>query len=126
MAVATGAVAGAAIGAGGGIAATLIGGIIQSRTLRRGEEAAKEQSLLDLRQRNRELSVSNKQFNRSLAETKRQFDLSAELKKEELAVTKNEYAHNAFRERVKSLTGILDKNEQLKNLYINRLSGLRN
>jgi 5-bromo-4-chloroindolyl phosphate hydrolysis protein len=116
-----------------GIASTLIGGGLQMRTLKRGEAAAKEQYQGELaesaRRFNLEAGLSRQSLSlqrQNLAEEKRQFNESLGLKQTELAMTKNEYARNAFREQVKNLTGILDKNEQLKDLYINRLKGLRN
>ena len=109
-----------------GIASTLIGGGLQMRTLERGEEAAKEQYRGELAESTRRFNLEAGLTRQNLTEQKRQFNETLGLKQTELAMTKNEYARKAFREQVKNLTGILDKNEQLKDLYINRLKGLRN
>lgn len=115
------------------IAGPIIGGIFQSKQLDKGEAASKKQYLGELAENRRRfdtetglarenLSLSRK----NAAESKRQFDLSYGLKKDELDMTKGQVARDVFRDQVTNLTGILDKNEALKNLYINRLNGLRN
>ena len=119
-------VAAAVITALGTLAVTGVSGYLQSEELDKGEAASKSQYLGELAQRNKELAASEKMRRAELAESKRQAKVAEGLKKEELAMTQNEYAHSAFRDRVKNLTGILDKNEQLKTLYIDRFKGLRN
>lgn len=116
----------------GALASTIIGGSMQMHQINRGEEAAKEQYLGELGESKRRFGIetglqrqSLALQSRSLSEQRRQFNESLGLKKEELATAKNEYARKAFRDQFSMLTNILDKNEQLKNLYINRLSGLR-
>lgn len=108
------------------IASTLLSGAMQSNIIDRGEAASKDQYLGELSESRRRFNVETGLSRQQLSEQKRQFNKSFDLKREELDMTKNEYARNAFRDQVKNLTNYLDKDEALKNLYINRLNGLRN
>ena len=90
-----------------GIGTSAIGGGMQSKILKEGQRE------------------SRRLHEEGLEETKRQFDLSYGLKKRELGMTQEALARKSFKDQVSRLTGILDKNESLRNLYINRLAGLR-
>lgn len=108
-----------------GVGTALISGSAQKNALNKGEALSREQYAGELAQRNRELAQQKSLTMANIRENRRQFNESLMLNKEQLAATKNEYAHNAFREHATSLTGILDKNESLKSLYLNRMKGLR-
>lgn len=112
-----------------GIAAEILEGVFligkdiytgykQGEILKEGEKKSEKIRL-------QELAESSRMFSRNLKETKRQFDLSHGLKQEELGMAQEQIARNTFRDQVSRLTSILDKNESLENLYINRLAGLR-
>lgn len=101
-------------------------GVAQTKALESGEAKAEKQYLGDLAQRRSEIATQTKLTKDQMRENRRQFDLSYGLQKEQIGVVKNEYGRNVFRDQVTNLTGILDKNESLKNLYINRLKSLRN
>ena len=120
-----------------GIAATVILGLVtigteifkgkvQSNILKRGEAASKEQYSGELAQRKAELKSAEKLTRDQMRQANRQFEENMALNREQLALTKSENAHQALRNQYSNLTNILSKNENLKNLVINRIKGLRN
>lgn len=119
------------------IAATIILGLVQAGTsiysgykqqqaLDVGEGLARREKLADLALRKEERLSAEKLARDQMRQNQRQFEAGLELSKEQLAETKNVNARTAFRNQFTNLTGILDKNEQLKNLYTSRLKALRN
>ena len=97
-----------------GVGTTLIGGKLQRDIIEEGQEEARE--LYERGER-----TTRKQ----IREQKRQFDISTGLKERELGMLQEQQARSSFRDQVSRLTQVIDKNEALSNLFINRLRGLR-
>lgn len=69
-----------------------------------------------------QLGIQSKQ----LTENTRLTEAQLALNREELGLQREGIARTSFRDQYSRLTSILEGNEQLKSLYINRLKGLRN
>lgn len=127
-----------------GIAAAIISGIVgivtshisgqqQEEILESGQEEAR---LLNERQMTeaRSARLSSEKLSRAqLRLQKKQLEENTRLNEENLALSREELglqregiARTNFRDQYSRLTSILEGNEQLKSLYINRLKGLRN
>lgn len=107
------------------VGTSLITGGIQSHILKEGQEEDRKKWATELKLKTAADKKSEKIVKEQLTESKRQFDLSYDLSKERLDVERGQVAQNSFRNQVSNLTNILNKNEQLKNLFVNRLSVLR-
>lgn len=108
-----------------GIGTAIGTGIANKRALDRGQEESKEMYLGELAEGRATRRAQERLKKSELKEYRRQFDLSYGLKQEELGMKRQEMASNAFHDQVSRLQNILGKNEQLKNVYMNRLRGLR-
>jgi cytochrome c biogenesis factor len=127
-----------------GIAAAIISGIVgivtshisgqqQEKILESGQEEAR---LLNERQMTeaRSARLANERLSKSqlrlqskqLAENTRLSEARLALNKEALGLEREGIARTSLRDQYSRLTSILEGNEQLKSLYINRLKGLRN
>ena len=93
-------------------------GKMQSDILKEGQEESRQVRLEDIRESRKARKSAEELTREQIAEGRRQFDLSYGMSQEAMA-------RNSFRDQVSRFTGILDKNESLKNLFINRLAGLR-
>jgi len=111
-----------AIGAIGGSIAT---GFAQKKALDRGEKASRQIYQTELAESRAERISSEKLSRAQLAEQKRQFNVSAGIQKQALGLELQGMASDAFHNQVSRLTQILNKNENLKNLYVGRVNGLR-
>ena len=109
----------------GTVITSLVSGKMQSDALSSGQDEARTLNQNEIAQRNRELKTSEKLTRDQMRQNKKQFEAELALSKEGLAETKNVNARNAFREQYSSLTSILDKNENLKNIFTNRMKALR-
>ena len=118
-------IASAVITALGSVATSLIGGYLQTQQLEEGEAASKEQYLGEMAESRRRFSQELALSNARTREQKREFDLSYGLNKKQIQAQQNQTAHEAVRNQYSTLTSILDKNENLKSLYLDRLKGLR-
>jgi hypothetical protein len=119
-------VAAAVITALGSAVVAGISGGLQSKALKEGQEESRRMYYGDLSLQKQQLARQEKLTRDQMKQNDRQFRQSLSLQKEQLGVQKNEYAHNAFRQQTEKLSTVMDKNEQLKNLFMNRLAGLRN
>lgn len=106
------------------VGSSMITGKTQSDILDIGQEEDREKWRTELEYAKKQNKKSEAITRKQLAENKRQFDLSYDLSREGLAMQRESIARDSFRDQVSRLTGVLEKNEQLKNLYTNRLAGL--
>ena len=120
-----GAISTAVIQALGGIITSVVSGGIQSGILKSGEKESKRMYLSDLLQRNKELAAADKLTRDQMKQSDRQFKANLALNKEQIGLEKEQMARASLKDYASRLTGVLDKNENLKTLYINRLAGLR-
>jgi len=109
----------------GGIITSVVSGGIQSGILKSGEKESKKMYLSDLLQRNKELAAADKLTRDQMKQSDRQFKANLALNKEQIGLEKEQMARASLKDYASRLTGVLDKNENLKTLYINRLAGLR-
>ena len=110
---------------GVGVGTTLYSSSKQSELIEAGEESERRMYEGQMAESRAARKAQEKLSRQQLRENKRQFDLSYGLKEEELGLAKEKIARDSFQNRMSYLTSILDKNESLKTLYTNRLSGLR-
>lgn len=110
---------------GVGVGTTLYSSSKQSELIEAGEESERRMYEGQMAESRAARKAQEKLSRQQLKENKRQFDLSYGLKEEELGLAKEKIARDSFQNRMSYLTSILDKNESLKTLYTNRLSGLR-
>lgn len=118
-------IAAAIIGAIGAIGGSVISGVMQNKALDKGQEESRQMYLTDLSESRATRRTQEKLTRQQMRESKRQFDLSYGLQREQLGMQKQEMASDAFHNQVSRLTQIMGQNEQLKNVYLNRLKGLR-
>ena len=97
----------------------------QSKILEEGQDESRRMFYADLARQKQSDKSREKLAKEQLITSRKQFKDTMAFNREQLGVQKSEYAHGALRNVAQKLTGIMGKNEQLKNLYINRLSGLR-
>jgi len=122
---------------GGGIAASIILGLVEAGTalfsgyqqreiMKESQDEARELNERQIEE-NRETRESQERIQkRSLALQRKQLRENTRLREEELGMLQEQNARKSFRDQVTRLTSILEGNEGLKSLYINRLKGLRN
>jgi len=115
----------AVISAIASIGGTFLGGHFQNKALEKGESQSRQIYLTELAESRATRKSTEKLTREKLRESKRQYNLSYELQKEELGLKEQKMASETFHQQASKLTQILGKNEQLKNLFHNRLSGLR-
>jgi protein subunit release factor B len=108
------------------VGTTIYSTVSQTSQLDKGQAEQRKMYYGDLSQRRKELAAQEKLARDTMAQNQENFEQTMSLQREQLNTTKNEYAHNAFREQSKKMTDLFSQNEQLKNLYLNRLSSLRN
>lgn len=108
-----------------GIGTTVIGGKMQKQAIEEGQREARGLRLEDIEEQRKRDLRSERLTLRQIGEQKRQFDISTRLKEQELGMLQEKQARTSFRDQVSRLTQVIDKNEALNNLFINRLRGLR-
>ena len=108
------------------VGAQLISGYQQNKALVEGQEEARalnENQLAESRAARR----SSEALQRSqLSLSRKSLEESTRLKERELNMLQDQQAREAFRDQVSNLTQVMDKNENLKDLFLTRLKGLRN
>ena len=116
-----------------GVGTTLLSGYMQSEALEEGQDEARwlnEQQMAEARSArlaNEKLSKAQLRLQKKqLTENTRLSEAQLALNREELGIQREGIARTSFRDQYSRLTSILEGNEQLKSLYINRLKGLRN
>jgi hypothetical protein len=105
---------------------TLLGSYWQNEAI---DESQEEARLLNERQIAESIATRKSQEKISkeqLRLQKKQLAESTRLTEKQLAMEQEQVAHTRFRDQVSRLTSVLEGNENLKNLYINRLKSLRN
>lgn len=111
------------------IAASIISGIIgaatssssakaQSKVLKEGQD---ESRILNEKQ----MKESKRQFNTQMAFGREQFEEGKKQFDETMATNKEQTAYQRFQNRFDRFGQLMNQNENLKNLFINRISGLR-
>ena len=118
-------IAEAVITALGGAVTSMVSGLVQNRILGEGQAESRKMYVKDLMLRSKELAAQEKLTRDQMRQSQRQFSASLALQKEQLGLEKDQIARKGFHDQATTLTGILDKNEQLKTLYFNRLAALR-
>lgn len=106
--------------------ASLLTGYMQNETL---DEGQREARILNERQINLQAAqnkTSEKLQMEQLKLQKKQLKENTRLTEKQMGIQQEQYARQNFRDQVSRLTSILEGNENLKSLYINRLSSLRN
>jgi hypothetical protein len=96
----------------------IVSGVSQKRALGRAE--AKESAMYDVDTKTEEkrYQTSLKMSKDAIREDKRRYE-------EEKAMTLEGRSYNRFQEQSQKMASLFNQNEQLKDLYINRLRGLR-
>lgn len=124
MALASSEIAPALVTGAASIGTSLISGGLQSRILKEGEEkeyAKWREELALTKEAQKKQDVLTR---RQLSESRRQFNISTGLQREQLGMQKESMARQTFQNRVSMFSSLLNSNEQLKNLFVNRLSTL--
>lgn len=107
------------------VGGSLLGSYLQSETLSESQEEARRLNQQQIGLQVQQMKSQEKISKEQLRLQKKQLAEQTRLTEEQLAMQQEQNARQSFRDQVSRLTTIVDKNENLKNLYLNRLKGLR-
>lgn len=114
------------------IGSQIIGGVSQSEALDKSQKEARRLNNRQMAEGTEARKAEEKLAKSHLLQNQKQFESNLafgkeelEFEKQKLGVSQELNARKSFRDQYSQLTQILDKNEGLKNLYINRLASLR-
>lgn len=107
------------------IGSQLISGVAQSKAIDASQEEARSLSERQIAEDAATRKSNNRLSRQQLRQNQKQFDASLGFEREKLGVSRDLNARKSFRDQYSQLTQILDKNEELKSMYVNRLASLR-
>ena len=111
----------------------IISGVQSSRQISAAQEEARKLNESQMAE-NKAARLANERLSamqiglqsKQLKENTRLTEAQLALNREELGLQREQIARGSLRDHYSRLTSILEGNEQLKSLYINRFKGLRN
>ena len=114
------------------VTTAIVSGVAQKRALERGQEESRKLHEAEMAE-SKATRLSNERLARAnLSLERKALKQSGKLAKEELALKRSELgmvqeqnARTAFRNQVSNLTGLYKQSEELRDLMIHRIKGLR-